>query len=347
MRLCYRGIAAAIFAVVLVAPFPLFSAPLTPALAPAAPPDSASSGLIESAQRQFDAGNYTLAIATLQSAIGVAPSNADAYYWLGRCYYELRDYDNAVAQLEKAISLDSQNSVYHQWLGRAYGGKADKERSFSAARKVKSEFEAAVQFDPKNITARRDLEEYCMDAPWIVGGNKDESAAQVTAIAALDPVEGHLARAAYDVGALKKPEQADSEYRQVLAATPHRIEPYLEAADFWVKQNKPQDAGAAVEAAATKASSGDPRIAYYRGVVDVLSAADLAGAETLLKSYVASTPDRSDWPSHASARYWMGRLDEAQGKRAEAAEQYRAALELDPGMKDARARLENLEQASQ
>jgi tetratricopeptide (TPR) repeat protein len=328
--------ATAIFAILLAAPSAL-------ALAPA--PDSAS-GLIASAQHQFDSGNYTLAIATLQSAVAGAPSNAGAYYWLGRCYYELRDYDNAVAQLEKAVSLDGQNSVYHQWLGRAYGGKADKERSFSAARKVKSEFEAAVQLDPKNIPARRDLEEYCMDAPWIVGGNKDESAAQVTAIAALDPVEGHLARAAFDVEGLKKPEQADSEYRQVLAAMPHRIEPYLEAADFWVKQNKPQDASAAVEAAA-KASPSDPRIAYYRGVVDVLSAGDPGGAETLLKSYVASTPDRSDWPSHAAARYWLGRLDEAQGKRAEAAEQYRAALQLDPGMKDARARLENLEKSSQ
>ena len=335
--------ATAIFAILLVAPFPVFFAPSALALAPA--PDSAS-GLIEAAKRQFDSGNYTLAIATLQSAIAGAPSNASAYYWLGRCYYELRDYDNALAQLGKAVSLDGQNSVYHQWLGRAYGGKADKERSFSAARKVKSEFEAAVQLDPKNIPARRDLEEYCMDAPWIVGGNKDESAAQVTAIAALDPVEGHLARAAYDVGGLKKPEQADSEYRQVLAATPHRIEPYLEAADFWVKQNKAQDASAAVEAAA-KASPGDPRITYYRGVVDVLSAGDPGGAETLLKSYVASTPDRSDWPSHAAARYWMGRLDEAQGKRAEAAEQYRAALQLDPGMKDARARLENLGKTSQ
>ncbi len=338
-----RGIAGAILAVLLAAPFPIFSAPHPVALAAAALPDGAS-GLIQQAQHQFDSGNYTGAIATLQSAIGLAPSSAGASYWLGRCYYELRDYDNALAQLQKAVSLDSHNSVYHQWLGRAYGGKADKERSFSAARKVKSEFEAAVQLDPKNIPARRDLEDYCMDAPWIVGGNKDESAAQVTAIAALDPLEGHLARAAYDLGALKKPELADSEYRQVLAAKPNHIEPYLEAADFWVNQNKPQDAAAAVEAAAA-ASPSDPRIAYYRGITSVLSGTGLPDAEKDLKSYLASTPDRSDWPSHAAARYWMGRLDEAEGKRAEAAEQYRAALQLDPGLKDARARLGNLEKA--
>ena len=304
MSLRSRGIAGAIFVVLLAAPFPMFSAPPPPALAVAALPDSAS-GLVQDAQRQFDSGNYTGAVTTLQSAIALSASSTGAYYWLGRCYYELHDYDNAVAQLEKAVSLDSKNSLYHQWLGRAYGGKADKERSYFTAKKVKSEFEAAVQLDPSNISARADLEEYCLDAPWIVGGNKDEAGAQATAIAALDPVEGHVARASFDLKASKKPDLADSEYRQVLAAKPKQIEPYLEAADFWVNQNKPQDAVAAVEAAAA-ASPSDPRIAYYRGITSVLSGTDLADTEKDLKSYIASTPDRSEWPSHAVARELAG-----------------------------------------
>ena len=66
------------------------------------------------------------------------------------------------------------------------------------AKKVKSEFKEAVQLDPSNIAARRDLEEYCLDAPWIAGGSKDEALEQVNAIAAIDPVAGHMARALYD-----------------------------------------------------------------------------------------------------------------------------------------------------
>ncbi len=64
-----------------------------------------------------------------------------------------------------------------------------------------------------------------------------------------------------------------------------------------------------------------------------------------MKSYLASTPDRSDWPSHAAAREWLGRLYEAQGKRADAAEQYREALQLEPKRKEARTRLEKLEKS--
>ena len=304
------------------------------------------SGAIQSAQRQFNGGNYAGAISTLQPAVSQDPSSAEAYYWLGRSYYELRDYDNAIASDERSVALDANNSVYHQWLGRAYGGKADIDRSFSLAKKVKKEFQTAVNLNPSNIAARRDLEEYCLDAPWIAGGSKDEALQQVNAIAALDAVEGHLARALYDREGPKSNEQAESEYRLVLAARPKNLEAYFEVAEFFEVQNKPADMDAAIQAAA-QASPNDPRLAFYRGVEDVVANQNLPDAEQHLKSYLASTPDRSDWPEHASARIWLGKLYEAEGKRPEAAEQYRAALQLEPRRKEARTRLEKLEKGSQ
>jgi tetratricopeptide (TPR) repeat protein len=299
------------------------------------------SALLQTAQRQFNAGNYSAAITTLQSAVVQNPSSGEAYYWLGRTYYEIRDYDNAIAAGEKSIALDPKNSVYHQWLGRIYGGKADRDRSFSYARKVKKEFEAAVQLNPDNLAARRDLEEYDLQAPWVVGGNKDEAKAQVDAIAALDPVAGHLARGVYDMDGAKKADLAEKEYREVLAAKPAKIEPYLEVIAFFQQQNKPADMQTAIEAAALVAPN-DPRLGYWRGAALTLAGTNLGDAEKYLKAYLASTSDRSDWPSHAAARVWLGRVYEAQGKRSAAAEQYRAALQLDSSDKDAKARLDKL-----
>ena len=300
---------------------------------------------MEIAQRQFHAGEYSAAIASLRSALSQNSSNAEAYYLLGRSYYELRDFDSAIANAERSVGLDPRNSEYHQWLGRAYGEKADKEHSFSLARKVKKEFEEAVRLDPSNISARRDLEEYCIEAPWIVGGNKDEARRQVDAIAALDALEGHLASAAFDLHALKKPELAESEYRLALGLKSNRPDAYFEAANFYQKQNRPSDLEDAIRTAAQAAPS-DPRLSFYRGVVRVLAAGDLSEGEVYLKSYLASTPERSDWPSHAEAREWLGRLYEAEGKRAEAGEQYRAALQLDPRRKESRMRLQRLERDS-
>jgi TolA-binding protein len=315
-------------------PAPLFSYQATP--------DGAA---LEAAQHQFGSGNYSAAIATLQSAISQNPSNAAAFYWLGRCYYEVRDYDHAIANGEKSVALDPKNSVYQQWLGREYGGKADRDHSYFVARKVKKQFEQAVQLDPSNIAARRDLEEFCVEAPWIVGGNADEGKAQVDAIAAIDPIEGRLARAVFDIQSLKKIDLAEGEYRQVLSAKPGKPEPYFEVASFFQKQNKIADMNAAIEAAA-QVKPNDPRLAYYRGVAIISGGSDLSRAEEHLKSYIASTPNRSDWPSHADARDWLGRLYEAQGKAGEAAEQYRAALQLEPRRKETQARLAKLEKGS-
>ncbi len=303
-----------------------------------------ASSAIQAAQHQLSAGNYTGAISTLQAAVPGNSSSAELFYWLGRSYYEMRDWDSAVEHGEKSVSLDPKNSLYHQWLGRSYGGKADRDRSFSLAKKVKSEFKEAVSLNPANIAARRDLEEYCLDAPWIAGGSKDEALEQVNAIAAIDPVAGHLARALYDREGLKKPDDAENEARLALAAKPKSAEPYFEAADLFRVLNKPSDMDMAIDAAA-QVSPNDPRLAYFRGVAGVIENTNPANAERDLKSYLASTPDRSDWPAHAAAREWLGRLYESQGKRADAAEQYREALQLEPKRKEARQRLEKLEKS--
>ncbi|MBI4457089.1 MAG: tetratricopeptide repeat protein [Acidobacteria bacterium] len=295
---------------------------------------------LQKGQGQFETGNYREAAATLRAATGEVSRNAQLQYWLARCYYELRDYDHAVTYAENAVSLDPQNSEYHQWLGRAYGGKAKESRSFFLARKVRREFEEAVRRKPSNITARRDLIDFYLEAPWIVGGDKAKAWQQAEAIAALDPVEGHLARATYWIR-LEKSEQAESEYRRALDLQPQRMEPYLETADFY-QERKDARMAEAVEKGA-RVNPLDQRLAYYRGVGRILADRQLPEAEQFLKSYLATVPQRSDFPSHASAHEWLGRLYELQGKRAEAAGEYRAALQLDPNRESARASLRRAE----
>ena len=295
------------------------------------------------AQRQFEAGSYREATATLQSALAQEPGNAGLHYWLARCYYELGAYDLAISSAEQAVKLDPKNSEYHQWLGRAYGGKAEKVgglSGFSLARKVRREFEEAVHLNPANLRARRDLLEFYLNAPGLVGGDKDKALQHAQAIAALDPVEGHLARAAYWLGK-KKPELAEAEYRRVLEEKPGRVEPYLEVADFYQQREDASRMEAAVEPAA-RVNPSHRALAYYRGVVRVLAGKRLSEAEQLLKSYLTGPP-RSDRPSPASTREWLGRLYERLGKQKEAAGEYRAALQLDPNLKSARDALRRVE----
>src|ERR1700728_4836815 len=228
-----------------------------------------ASSAIQTAQRQMTAGNYTAAISTLQAAIPGNPSSGELFYWLGRAYYEVLDCDSAVAQGEKSVSIDAKNSLYHDSLGREYGGKADRDRSFSDAKKVKSEVKGAVSLDPSNIVARRDLEEYCLDAPWIAGGSKDEALEQVNGIASVDPVAGHLAKALYDHEGTKNNDDAESELKLVLAAHPKSADPYFEVADLYRQLNKPADMAAALHAVAHGRDIA-PRASSNQGAARVL-----------------------------------------------------------------------------
>jgi cytochrome c-type biogenesis protein CcmH/NrfG len=127
------------------------------------------------AARLLAEGRADEAIAALQSKISAAPKDAEAYNLLCRVYFQLGNWDRGVPQCEKAVALEPGNSRYHLWLGRIYGEKADAVSFFSAAglaKKVRTEFEAAVQLDPKNVDARTDLAEFYLEAPGIVGGGR-------------------------------------------------------------------------------------------------------------------------------------------------------------------------------
>lgn len=304
---------------------------------------SAANGPVVDAHRQFDAGNYQQAAAILRAALEQNAQDAALYYWLARCHFELHDFDRAIANAERSVELDPANSEYHLWLGRAYGRKAERAGWFSGlslAKKVRREFEEAVRLNPLNFPAQHDLLEFYIRAPGIVGGGTDKARQQVEAVAAVDPVEGHLVRGSF-LADKKKLDQAEMEFRKVLEAKPERVDPYLEVADFYLGRNDARQMEEAVEGTA-RVDPSDPRLSYYRGVVRILAGNRLSEAEQLLKSYLATVPQRSDFPSHASAREWLGRLYELQGKPEAAAEQYRAALEIDPHSKSAREALRRI-----
>jgi tetratricopeptide (TPR) repeat protein len=261
---------------------------------------------IPAARAQFDAGNYKSALNMLNTALVRSPNDASLHFWSARTNYELRNYDEAVNHAEVAVRLEPENAEYNRWLGRAYGAKAEEDHSFFLARKVKQAFEAAVRLAPGNIAARRDLMQYCVEAPWIVGGDKSKAKQQIAAIAAIDPVEGRLAHAAY-LRAEKQWKPAETEYVAVLDQHPASIDPYMEAAEFFADRKDSTHLGQTIEAA-IRVDSGDPRISYYRAVALILNRTDGPAAEKLLKSYISSVPEKSDYPSHKSASEWLARL---------------------------------------
>ena len=289
----------------------------------------------------LDAGKYAEAASALQQAVKRDPDDAQATLWLARSFMDLGNYDQAVNFAERAVQLAPSCSETHFWLARSYAMKADTARSFWLARKARLEYQTAVQLDPDNLIARRDLMEFYLEAPWILGGSKEKALEQVEAIASRNATEGHLARAIYWRD-LNKPALASKEYRKVLEARPQQAEAYFQVADFYEADQKPAEVEAAVRGVSLVAPN-DPRVDYYTAVASVMKRQDLSKAEQDLKAYLARTPRRDDFPPHAAAHDWLGQIYEIWGKKQQAIQQYRLALRISPDYQPAQDALRRLD----
>ena len=294
----------------------------------------------------YNAGSYSSAADALQVAIAQNPKDASLYYWLGRCYFEIRDFNRSISNWERAVALDSDRSEYHDWLGRAYGRKAEEDShskmasALSLARRTHHQFELAVQLDARNVNAQRDLIAFMASAPRDLGGGEEPALEQIRALSAVDPLEGMLALA--DLYATrKKLDQATEAYQRILKSGPDRVAAYFEIADYYRDRGDSEHMKQAVEGALRVAPS-DRRLNYYRGVALVLQKNDSEAAEKDLRTYLDTVPDNSEVPTHASAYEWLGRLYENERKPDLAVEQYKAALTLDPQNKAVREALKRL-----
>src|SRR5437773_3021811 len=295
--------------------------------------------VVDQGRQQFEAGRYGEAVAILNARVEYAPRDAAAYFWLGRARFELGDFSGAIRALERGVDVNPDDSEYHRWLGRSYGEEADRKRSFLLARRVRRQFEDAVRLGPDSVAARRDLLQFYLEAPRIVGGGNDKARQQVTAIAGLDATAGRFAQAAY-LAHQREDSRAAAEYRAAVSARPANLEWYFEAAEFFEKEGDAGGLRAALDGAAS-VDSTDPRLLYFRGITDVVAGVELSDAETLLERYLA-VPVRSDRPSRSSTHEWLGQLYEKLGRVADAESEYRISMTLDPDHKSPRERLRRL-----
>lgn len=298
---------------------------------------------LDNARIDYDAGRYTEAHAVLAKEAGGGARDPEIYYWLARCDLELRNYDEMISHAERAVELAPDNSDYHNLLGRAYGRKAEHHSNWfsglSLAKKIRSEFERAVELNPRNIKAQRDLASFYARAPGIVGGGDDKAQRKLEEIQALDPIQGHLARMDYFVEK-KQWDQAAAECRFVESVKPGSADPYNEIAEFFENRQDGAALSRVLEEAIQNGAT-DPLFDYYHGAAAALTGERLDNGEASLKRYVNSVPSRTGLPSHSDAHVWLGRIFERKGQHDAAVAEFREALKSDPGNKLAREALKH------
>lgn len=273
--------------------------------------------------------------ALLVQAIAADAKNAEAHFLLGEVLYAFADFAKASDEASKAVAFDDSKSDYHLLLGNALSGLLDSAGMFkkmSLARQIKAEFERAVAEDPKNIEARTALAEFYAQAPSIVGGSEEKAIEQTKLIGAIDPVEGHYARASVYLDQ-KKFSDAEQEYKSAIAADPKRAKSYVQLAFIYIAEKKDSEAPPLFK----QALEVDPNyLPGYFGVArsDLLGGQNLDEAERYLKKYLTRWPEEGD-PTLANTHWRLGQVYEKQGKKDQAVTEWQTALKLTPNYKPA------------
>jgi tetratricopeptide (TPR) repeat protein len=319
----------------------LLNLPPLPAVPPlpaaAAPAADLAEGL-----RLFDAGRYEEARRLFEARVAATPRDFDALFHLGRTYLRLARYDDSAARLEQAVALRPGSSQAHDWLGRAYGGIAQQSnnpfKQAGLAKKVKAEFEKAVELDAGNFDARENLIRYYLQAPGFMGGSVEGARRQAAEIKRRDLYRGLAAWAMVHADQ----DRLDLAVQEHQAALKQSNDPRIRGSlgILYLQLERWDDAFAAFETI-LQANPADAQALYQLGRTGAVSGQRLDRAEECLRRYLAHTPT-ADEPPLAAAHHRLGMIYEKRGDKARARAAYQAALKLTPGYGPAKEALKKL-----
>lgn len=279
----------------------------------------------------LQAGEADRALSILTPLPTQGPGAAEAQNLICRVRFTLQQWDAAIRACELAVRLDGNSSIDHMWLGRALGEKADRASflsAYSLGKRVRSEFEQAVQLDPHNAGALSDLGEFYKDAPGIVGGGLDKAetiAAQLGKVNAAKAYElrGNIASSRKDYVT------AERDFRQAIAASPHPAEQWTVLASFYRGRQRWNDLDAAIHSCvAAAAHDKHSGVGLYDGAGVLIAVnREPALAAKMLEDYLAGSSKSEEAPAFvAHAR--LGRLKQLLGDAAGARHEFAAAAAM-------------------
>lgn len=323
-------------------------------------------------------GHFKQARTLLQEQLKQNPSDPEKLVLLARVHLAYEEFDPAIKLLRQAIELQPGKAEAHVSLGEAYGQKVQRAGIFDRmglAKNVRKESEVAVAADPKNLDALESLMEFHLQAPGIVGGDKDKGRELARKINSIDPVRGSFAMA--EVAARDKRFDQQKEYQlKAVAIAPHSYDALTAAAslllnDRWHDYSSAEKySRQAIEidptrvraytllaesyAATGKLEALDKLLARAEQQVPDDLSPYFASAQTLLannreadraekylRTYLGREPE-GEAPSLATAHWQLGLALEQQGRKDDAIDEIKLAVQMKPGLTGAHRDLERL-----
>ena len=293
-------------------------------------------------EQLINARRFDEAKALIDPMLAKDRNDAHAMFLMGRMMYAQGNSGDAVDWFEKAVKRDEGNAMYHTWLGNALGDeaqKANRMRQPFLARRVKTEFERAVELDPKLVEPREGLVAFYSQAPGIMGGSMEKARQHAAEIVKLNPIRGRL-QVARVAEREKDAATAEREYKALLTSFPDSAAGYYALGSFYRTQSRWEDAFATYEQLMKLKPDELPVHLSWAGTA-VQSGTNLDRAERELKYYLENAKD-APRQNMSNAHWRLGQIYEKTARKDLARTEYNAALNINPQNQNAKKSLEGL-----
>jgi len=285
---------------------------------------------------------YDEARAEAQALIAKNASDDVALHCMGRVYAAMDKAGDAAGWFEKAIKANDKVSAHHLWLGNALGDQAQHANKLKLpflARRVKGEFDKAVELDPSSLEARHGLIQFYSQAPSVMGGSMDKAKDQAREIGKIDAIRGHVEMAAlleHD----KDIAGAEAEFNAIVSAAPDSAIGYNALGNPYRRQKRYTDAVSVYE----KLLHVKPDAINAHLLIgwNLKLAGDNDRAEREIKQWLSAPPKDAPTPNLSAAHQWIGDIYSAQSRKDAARAEYQLALQINPKNADAKKALESL-----
>jgi hypothetical protein len=244
---------------------------------------SAAEALIES-------GHWKRARALVEARIREAPDDPLANYLLSQIRNAFGDRTSPLPLAEKALALDGRSAKFHRQVAEVQGVMAQHANAFQQlflARRFRKEIDAALALDPRDVQAWRDLIEYYLLAPGIVGGDPRKAMAAAESIGKFDAVEGFLARARV-AGFRKQTAEVEASLQKAVGATPPNYRARIALAQFYLDERRLADAEAQAKDAVRLNRT---RVDAYGLLAQILADSACNQLDSLLAQAARDVPD--------------------------------------------------------
>jgi len=148
---------------------------------------------VQKAAELYEKGDYVNAKSLLKEIILENATNGDAHNALAIVLMAENSLSEAIAESKKAVELNGDNAEYHYTLARLYSAQVNEVDIFkkvSVARSMKDELIAALKIDPRHIKAMILLGNYYYQVPGMAGGDIDKAIDMANNLIRLDEKEG-------------------------------------------------------------------------------------------------------------------------------------------------------------